>query len=444
MKSIKNLKSVMPVLLVLTILLAGCSSDVVEADSIETTVKIQIIGGATMEDKTDVATGQKLIGLHYIKDLFEEKHPGVKVEFVIMGWDNYVQKTQAMIESNECDVYQVPAIASLAAQGLLDPLGPYIDKDNFDLEQFINGQVDGWKAMGPDDSELNIYGIPFLGDTRLIVYDKLIFDQWGVEYLSEEPTLEEIEEKAKLMTGLNPVTGEMNYGITFKAKDAADSMVNIAEYKGGTWGEGFRWNEMTTRFDSSEMVEATAYMVNLLQYAPEGLMAGQGSEHWLTETNNIAINLREAPQYQRNTIALGLEDRYQGALLFVNEEKGMGGMFAGSPFAIGATSENKDLAWEFIKFSASDDVQQYLFLNMENVPVTKSSYNWDSVKSNPQMEVILDSMGRLWTPRYPYRASQPRFILSENVEKALLGEVSPKEAMDKAQSDIIEWIGQQQ
>lgn len=42
------------------------------------------------------------------------------------------------------------------------------------------------------------------------------------------------------------------------------------------------------------------------------------------------------------------------------------------------------------------------------------------------MKIILDSMARLWTPRYPYRASQPRYILSENVEKALLGDLTQK------------------
>ena len=74
---------------------------------------------------------------------------------------------------------------------------PYIDRDGFDLTQYFDGQVDGWKIMGPNDAEPTIYALPFLGDTRYICYDKTIFDQWGVEYLSEHPTVEEILEKAK-------------------------------------------------------------------------------------------------------------------------------------------------------------------------------------------------------------------------------------------------------
>lgn len=70
-------------------------------------------------------------------------------------------------------------IAAFAEQGLLEPLQSYIDKDSYDLGSYLNGQVDGWKAMGPDDQELQIYGLPFIGDARVIVYDRQLFDEWG-------------------------------------------------------------------------------------------------------------------------------------------------------------------------------------------------------------------------------------------------------------------------
>ncbi len=338
------------------------------------------------------------------------------------------KKTQAMITSNECDVYQVPAIASLAAQDLLEPLAPYIERDNFDLSMYIDGQIDGWKAMGTKDKDLEIYGVPFLGDTRVIVYDKKIFDEWGVEYLSENPTPEEIMEKAKKMTGKNPVTGEMNYGIKFRAADAADTSINIAEAFGSTWGSGFNWTDMKTNFDSQEMIDAVTYLTELSKYAPEGILANQGAEKWMKPGNNIAISLREGPQYPKQAEAVGIYDRMQGTLLFVNPETKTGGMFAGSPFAIGSSSSNKDLAWEFMKFSSSDFFQKYTYNELNSVPVIKSAYDWEEIKAEPQMKIILDSMARLWTPRYPYRASQPRYILSENVEKALLGDLTPEEA----------------
>lgn len=409
-------------------------------------LKVQLVGDFSLEDKTDPVSGQTSKGVKVLKDEFEKQYPDTEVEFILMGWDNYNEKTQTMLQSGAADVYQVPGITTFVEQGLLEPLQPYIDKDSFDLGIYLNGQVEGWKAMGPSDQDLQIYGLPFIGDSRVIVYDRQLFDDWGVEYLSESPTIEEVLEKASKMTGKNPKTGEQNYGLTFKGGDAADTVMNINESLGGQWGTGFLWKDMKLEFDSETMVQATDMLKEALKYAPEGTMAGQGAENFLTEKNNIAINLRQTPGFINSLANLGLEDRYQAALLFKNQTTGMGGMFAGSPFSIGASSSNKDLAWEWLKFSGSEFFQQYMWdeQRSQSMPVIKAAENWSSVKEIGQMDIILKSMSQLWTPRYPYRSGQPRYILSENVERVMLGELSAAEAMKKAQEEGTKWLADQQ
>lgn len=410
------------------------------------TLKVQLVGDFSLEDKTDALSGDTSKGVKVLKEEFEKQYPGAEVEFVLMGWDNYNEKTQTMLQSGAADVYQVPGIAAFVEQGLLEPLQPYIDRDSYDLDSYLNGQVEGWMAMGPDDQDLAIYGLPFIGDARMIVYDRQLFDDWGVEYLSESPTIEEVLEKASKMTGTNPATGERNYGLTFKGGDAADTVMNINESMGGQWGTGFLWKDMELQFDSETMVQSLEWLQEAAQYAPEGVMAGQGAENFLTDKNNIAINLREAPGFINSLATFGLEDRYQAALLFKNEETGTGGMFAGSPFSIGATSSQKDLAWEWLKFSGSEFFQQYMWEEQRShsMPVIKAAEAWPSVQEIGQMDIILKQMSQLWTPRYPYRAGQPRYILSENVERVLLGELSAAEGMKKAQEESTKWLTDQQ
>lgn len=407
------------------------------------TIKVQMIGSWKMEDSTDPLSGKKIKGVSVLKDEFEKTHPGATIEFVLMGWDSYTQKTQAMLMSGEADVYQVPGIASLAAQGLLDPLTPYIEKDNYDLNNYIDGQVEGWEAKGPEDKDLQIYGLPVLGDTRVIVYDKKLFDDWGVEYLSKNPTMEELLEKGEKMTGINPVTGEQNYGLFYRGKDAADTLMNLAEANGGTWGSGFEWDGMKINFNSEEMKTGLNWLKEAVKYAPEGALTNQGGELFLTEDNNIAISLRQAPKFVKDIYALGVEDRFEPVMLFINEKEGMGGLFAGSPYSIGKDSQNKDLAWEYLKFTGSEFYQQYLWDEYMMIPILKSATEWESIESNPEMEILLESMGRLWTPRYPYRSGQPRYILSTNVENALLGVTSVDEALENAQKEADDWLKQQ-
>jgi ABC-type glycerol-3-phosphate transport system substrate-binding protein len=462
----RSLAVVLAVVLMMTTLLIGCGSkgenvskentsknDTTEQNKEQTkadeakewsgTIKVQMIGSWKMEDSTDPVSGEKTKGVHVLKEEFEKTHPGATVEFILMGWDSYMQKTQAMIMSNECDVYQIPGIASLTAQGLLEPLAPYIERDQYDVGQYINGQVDGWKTMGPEDKDLQIYGLPVLGDTRVILYDKKLFDDWGVEYLSEEPTMDEIMEKAKKMTGKNPVTGEKNYGAFFRGPYAADTAMNIAESLGGTWGSGFKWEDMKVNFNSPEMKEAVQDLKDIMQYCPDGVISDQGKEFFLTENNNIAMHLRQAPKHINSLYAAGLEERYAAALLFVNPEEGKGQAFPGSPCGIGKDSENKDLAWEYLKFTGSEFYQKYLWEEYTMPPVLKSAAEWESIKNAPMMDVVLKSMGRLWTPRYPYRSGQPRYILAANVEKALLGDMSIEEALDTAQKETEEWLKNQ-
>lgn len=409
------------------------------------TLKVQLIGSFAFEDTTDPVTGVTSKGVHVLKEAFEKEYPGVTVEFVLMGWDNYNEKTQTMLQSGAADVYQVPGIATFAEQGLLEPLQPYIERDSFDLDIYLNGQVDGWRAMGPNDQEPQIYSFPFIGDARVLVYDKQLFDDWGVEYLSETPTIDEILEKASKMTGKNPKTGEPNYGLTFNGKDAADTVMNINEALGGQWGTGFLWKDMKVEFASATMIEAAEWLKEASQYAPEGVLVNQGSENFTKDNNNVAINLRVAPSFLDSIKTFGTQDRYQATLLFKHPEKEMGGMFAGSPFAIGATSDNKELAWEWLKFSGSEVFQQYMWEEQrsQSMPVIKAAAEWESIKAEPQMDIILKSMSQLWAPRYPYRSGQPRYILSEQVERILLGELSPAEGMQRAQEETEAWLGGQ-
>jgi multiple sugar transport system substrate-binding protein len=407
------------------------------------TLRVQFIGNFKMEDTTDPISGAKTVGVHYLKEEFEKLYPGVDVEFILMGWNSYTQKTQTMLQADEVDVVQVPGIALLADQGLLEPLQSYINKENFDLNIYMDNQVEGWMAMGPEDTDLSIYGLPFIADTRVIIYDKLLFDQWGVEYLSWQPTPEELYEKGKAMTGTNPVTGEQNYGLIFKgAKYTSLTALGVAEHLGGTWGTGFRYSEMTVNFNSPEMVAGVEWMKSIIPFCPPGVMSRQGGEKQLTEENDIAINLHYGPGFLKVVEAIGLEDRIGVSSLWVHPELGVGGIFQGSPVAISSSSAVKDIAWEWLKFTATDTYMQYFWDQYYSVPPIKSAMDWDSMDNIPQIKPTIATVATLWAPRYPYRAAQVGRIFEQGVEEAVLSD-DVKAVMDQVQADSEAWFKDQ-
>lgn len=298
-------------------------------------------------------------------------------------------------------------------------------------------------VQGPDDEDVQIYALPVLGDTRYICYDKTLFDQWGVQYLSEHPTIDEIVEKAQRMTGKNPVTGEDNYGVFWRGTDASDTVVNIAEALGGTWGSGNRFSELHYNFNSEAFVQAAEILKALIPYAPQGVMSNAGGEKFGTNENDVAINLRTMPGVLMDIKELGNADRYEIAYLFVNPDTGTGGLFAGSPFAIGSTSQVKDLAWEFIKYSSGEFFQSYLWTECGEVPCINAAMEFEGIKGDEQYGKMLDSMRYLWTPRYPYRAANPRGVLVAAIESIVNGTLDAKTALDQAQADCEVWTSEQ-
>jgi len=446
----KTTSLILMFVLLLSMALVGCSSKSSSEESSGSKkdgkwagqkIKVQLIGDFTMDDKTDPLTGVKSKGLKGMKAEFEKQHPGATVDFVIMPWEGYTEKTQAMITSNEADVYQMPGVADFAPQDVLEPLQPWIDKDpDFKIDKFIDNQVDGWKALGPNSKDLTIWGLPFLGDARYIAYDKKIFDDWGVDYLSEHPTMQEVAEKAKKMTGKNPKTGQKNYGIWFRGDwSSAFTLVDLAEGQNGQWGTGFAWEDVKFNFDSPEMLNGLNFLLDMQKYAPKGLVSNQGMEKWLSKDNNIGIMLNQGPGDLKKVYAQGLGDRIAIAPEFKNDE-GKGGLFAGSPIVMAKSSKHKDLAWEWMKFATSDTMQKYVFEEVGAIPAVKSAAEWDSVKKQPLMLDVFKTMATPITPRYPWGSSQPRFILTSEIEAALTGKRTPEEALKKAQKESTDWV----
>lgn len=406
-------------------------------------VRVQLIGSYTQEDAIDPITGAPLQGMHVVEEDFEKSHPDIDLEYVIIGWDDYQKKTQTMIMGDQADVFQVPGIALMAGQDVLEPLTPYIERDNFDLGIYLDGQVDGWRVQSPSDSQPEVYSLPMLADARVICYDKQLFDDWGVPYLSEYPTYEEIKAAASQMTGTNPRTGEQNYGIVWRGADAADTVMNLNESLGGTWGTGNEFASLTYNFNSDTMVQAVDMLKDLLPYAPEAVLTDKGAERFGTEQNDVAIHLRAQPDKQIGAIRDNkLVDRYGTAYLFVNPDEGMGGLFAGSPVAIGKNCKVKDAAWEYLKYTSGDFFQQFI-VQWRQLPCVKNAAEFDGIKGDPHMELCLDSVQTLWTPRYVYRAAAPRNYLVAAVESVLNGTSDAQTALNGAQEEAETWSSQQ-
>ncbi|HIC89784.1 MAG TPA: extracellular solute-binding protein, partial [Anaerolineae bacterium] len=81
---------------------------------------------------------------------FEKLHPNIKINLVIVPWDDFDTKMQAMFAAGEGpDIWShwgPSGFQDYRIRGLIQDLTPYIEKDNFDLSDFIPEVLDKYKV----------------------------------------------------------------------------------------------------------------------------------------------------------------------------------------------------------------------------------------------------------------------------------------------------------
>jgi multiple sugar transport system substrate-binding protein len=136
-------------------------------------------------------------GLQEIADKWTESS-GVKVKIEVVDWDNYWTLLSAGAQGGEMpDVFWTHSntVQMYMENDLLLKLNDYIEKEKIDMSKYYDGIV---KLYTRADG--NIYALPKDHDTIALLYNKAIFDQYGVEYPTDNWTWEDMYEAAKKIT----------------------------------------------------------------------------------------------------------------------------------------------------------------------------------------------------------------------------------------------------
>ena len=130
-----------------------------------------------------------------IKDAYEASHPGVTIEMVDLGSTDYMTVLATQLAgSADLDIVtikDIPGYANLINLDYLKPLNEVLTRDTGDF----NGTIE---QLTTDDG--NFYAVPFRSDFWVLYYNKDLFDAAGVEYPSNDLTMEDYDALARKMT----------------------------------------------------------------------------------------------------------------------------------------------------------------------------------------------------------------------------------------------------
>ncbi|MEW4372564.1 extracellular solute-binding protein [Paenibacillus kandeliae] len=361
------------------------NSDVQKVSDISGTVRVALAGWQ-LENGMDAVTGQETTGFNqYVQDTFKKMYPNITLEVTQVPWENAQAKQRALLMSGDVDVlYTGGAFASqYYNEGLLRNIDDLIKQDKeFDPSIYLQGiWNNSYSTRSPDGK--NQYGIPAVLGKRVTIYDKQLFDEWGVEPLSEVPTPEEILEKAKKMTGTNPKTGEQNYGLYFAGNSLNQAtLVALSYYFDAKGGEGTldKPADIQWELNTPGMVKAVQWLGEAAKLAPPAFVNGNGAENFGLDKNNVAMVLDNSGTTIMSEYRANKDDALlQRYIPVMNMGPDGTGWVAVDPIIMAKKAENPEAAWAVMKFLASYDTQKWAYLNFDMTPTLT---NADFVESN--------------------------------------------------------------
>lgn len=177
---------------------------------------------STSELQVNIWDNNQLAGLQQIADEWSAES-GVKVTINVVDWDNYWTLLEAGASGGQMpDVFWMHSNTAqmYMENDLLLNLDDYIAADDtIDLANYYEGIVNLYNSNGVQ------YALPKDHDTIALLYNKAIFDKYGVEYPTDDWTWDDVLAAATAITEAGKDDGV--YGYAINTSNNQDGWYNI-------------------------------------------------------------------------------------------------------------------------------------------------------------------------------------------------------------------------
>ncbi len=180
------------------------------------------------ELQVNIWDNNQLAGLQEIADAWTAES-GVKVTINVVDWDNYWTLLEAGASGGQMpDVFWMHSNTAqmYMENDLLLNLNDYIAADDkIDLANYYEGITNLYSSNGVQ------YALPKDHDTIALLYNKAIFDKYGVDYPTDDWTWEDVRDAAAAITEAGAADGI--YGYAINTSNNQDGWYNLVYDYGG-------------------------------------------------------------------------------------------------------------------------------------------------------------------------------------------------------------------
>ncbi len=355
---------------------------------------------------------------------FESQHPGVKIQAEQEQFEVHHDKMHARFAAgNPPDIVHVSTrfYFDLAARGLLEPLDPYLAKDNI---------LKGWpplqKTMVVGGKT---YGVLLLAHVYALYYNERMFTEAGVR---PPKTMGDLWQAAKRLT-----TGPGRYGISLVTAPSTDMHLALTDFLAGFGGDWTPGGKLTV--NSPEAVQALTFYRNLVQagYAPRNQLAANARLLFFTGKTAMIIDgsfllamKANAPDTVKPYVRVMLPPFKRIPI----------GQATSISMPASLDPAKKALVWDFMKILASPEMQRKQAELVKSPPMLEGSVTPVIVAKVPELETFTKSMSMADVSEYPVGYERPfevySKILIDHFTEALSTNRDSKAILDDAQKKI--------
>ncbi|HEY7034941.1 MAG TPA: sugar ABC transporter substrate-binding protein [Thermomicrobiales bacterium] len=332
-------------------------------------------------------------------------------------------------------------IGGLAAAGLLEPLTPRLDA------------WDGW-AQYPDvvrnaiTYQNTVWALPYILDTHFLYYRKDLFEKAGLPREWEPASLDDILAAARqVKSGLpDDIPYALYAGANGGNGTAIRGFLPLLYAYGGTMVDATgMWiidscpiRDTLAYYETAYQTDKTVPQLVMTDANPADTMRkalGSGELGIIFEGSWVYGELEKAnPQDTHDNIGYLLFPAANGNPAFT-----VGGI--GNCWYINAKSQNKDLAWEFVKAMLTKEVQVSLNVADPHIPARADAAADPAFQATPFLAAMVASVSALKIGP-PDPAYQGLIGIVQNATGIVAtGEATPNEAVQRYSQELTKALG---
>lgn len=367
---------------------------------------------------------------------FEEKY-GISVEVQLFGFDTYYDKLVTALQAGKGPDLAFADLGgwvpTFAEKGWLEPMEEHLKN--------WEGTAQIWPNLWPTVTYKKIrYGLPWYTDCRLLLYNKTMFEKAGLNPDNPPKTWDELLDAAlKITDTKNRIYG---YGVSGTKTEHTTLGYMMFLYAAG--GKLLTDDYSKAAFDSPEGLKALKFYTDLAKkynVSPNAIQYHEDDYRNMMAQNRVAMAIGGPWSFPLIEAANpDIAGKYSVALHPYDAKPAS--VLGGWALVIPSSSPNKEDAWKLAEYLTSFDVwMKWVEEKGGPMPtrmdVCKKSKLANDVKWQIIFETFPHAVARPPIPQYPQISEQ----IQTMVQRVLLGELTPEEAIKIAAENVNKILG---